>query len=108
METFFWNVVQRFQYFNYSRLVNNFSINNNNNTLKYKIKVLYIYSSRDIKIIFFFKKIESKSLNFTSNRTRNMNAEFSQTNDNFKKFITIIAIGCRSSPVIYFENKKEI
>lgn len=88
----------------------NFSINNNNNTLKYKIKVLYIYiySSRDIKIIFFFKKIESKSLNFTSNRTRNMNAEFSQTNDNFKKFITIIAIGCRSSPVIYFENKKEI
>lgn len=52
---------------------------------------------------FFFLK------NFTSHRTRNMNAcprvTFKMT---FKKFITIIAIGRRSSPVIYFENKKEI
>lgn len=70
---------------------------------------IYIYGSRNIKVIFFFeKKIGSESLNFTSNRTRNMNAESPRTNDNFKKFITIITIGCRSSLVIYFENKKEI
>lgn len=91
-------------------MFNNLFINNND-TLK--CIYIYIYGSRNIKVIyisFFFekKKIGSESLNFTSNRTRNMNAESPRTNDNFKKFITIITIGCRSSLVIYFENKKEI